>query len=107
VFTRIAIIVLAAFAVHAEPPSGYKLVWSDEFDGSALDTNKWFHRTGARLLSFQKPENVSVADGLLRLALKKEDAGNLHYTAGGVISKQEFTYVVLDDEIQHAANAGD
>lgn len=23
------------------PPAGYQLVWSDEFDGTSLDTNKW------------------------------------------------------------------
>ena len=33
---------------------GYRLVWSDEFDGAALDMQKWRYRTGARLLSFQK-----------------------------------------------------
>ena len=105
-FIRIALIVLAACAVQAEPPAGYKLVWSDEFDGSALDTNKWFYRTGERLLSYQKPENVSVMDGLLRLALKKEDAGKLHYTAGGVISKQEFTYGYFEARFRCPKQAG-
>ena len=77
-----------------EPPPlpGYKLVWWDDFDGNALDQKKWCYRTGGRLLSFQKPENVRVADGLLHLDLKKEAAGGKAYTAGGVISRQRFQY---------------
>ncbi len=105
-FTRVLLIVLAAFTARAEPPTGYQLVWSDEFDGSALDTNKWFYRTGGRLLSFQKPENVSVTNGLLRLALKKEDAGGLHYTAGGVISKREFLYGYFEARFRCPKPAG-
>ncbi len=72
--------------------AGYSLVWHDEFDASAVNTNEWYFRTGERLLSLQKPENVSVADGMMHLALKKEAAGKLHYTAGGLISKRTFKY---------------
>jgi beta-glucanase (GH16 family) len=101
----VALFPLFAFAGPVDPATGdakplvsdgnvegYKLVFSDEFHGQSLDKEKWQYRTGARLLSFQKPENVAVADGLLRLALKKEDAGGLHYTAGGVISRRQFQY---------------
>src|SRR5215469_15327122 len=28
----------------AAPPPGYYLVWSDEFNGSSLDTTKWGYR---------------------------------------------------------------
>lgn len=80
-------------AEPAQPPlPSYRLVWSDEFDGGMLDTNKWHYRTGKRVLSFQQPENVSVTNGLLRLALKKEIAGGAQYTAGGVISREQFKY---------------
>ena len=82
----------ASFAQPTEPPAGYQLVWLDDFTGSALDTNKWHYRTGERILSQQKPENVSVTNGLLRLTLKKEAAGKLHYTSGGVISRETFRY---------------
>lgn len=103
IFLFVAVFVCTA---HAEPPAGYKLVWSDEFDGSALDTNKWFYRTGTRLLSFQKPENVSVSNGWLRLELKKEDGGGAHYTAGGVISKQEFVYGYFEARFRCPKQAG-
>ena len=32
----------ACVCVRAEAPVGYKLVWSDDFNGTALDTNLWF-----------------------------------------------------------------
>jgi hypothetical protein len=74
------------------PVTGYKLVWSDEFNGTALDTDKWNYRTDTRFWSLQRPENVRVADGALHLDLKKETFGTTSYTGGGAISKALFRY---------------
>jgi beta-glucanase (GH16 family) len=74
------------------PPSGYQLVFEDEFNGDKLDTNRWNYRTGSRLLSTQNPENVSVGDGTLKIALRKESAAGKDYTGGGVISRNTFIY---------------
>lgn len=76
----------------AEAVAGYTLTWQDEFEGDALNKAEWNLRTGERFASMNKAQNVSVADGLLRIALKKEKAGKLDYTSGGVISKREFRY---------------
>jgi beta-glucanase (GH16 family) len=70
----------------------YKLKFSDDFDGDALNTDTWVYRTDSKALSTQLPANVSVSGGFLHLALKKEDANKKHYTGGGIISKKEFTY---------------
>lgn len=35
-----------SISVSASPPPGYYLVWSDEFNGASLDTNKWALRLG-------------------------------------------------------------
>jgi len=78
----LAVVLAGTTVLPAAPPPGYTRVFSDEFNGTALDTNVWFHRTGARLLSFQKPENVTVTNGLLRLALKKEAAGERRRAVG-------------------------
>ena len=32
--------------IKSSPPSGYNLYWSDEFDGSSLDTSKWVYNIG-------------------------------------------------------------
>jgi beta-glucanase (GH16 family) len=72
--------------------SGYSLAWSDEFDGSMLDTSAWDYRTDSKANSVQKKENVSVGNGFLHLAVKHEKAGTLDFTGAGVISKRTFTY---------------
>ena len=84
--------VLVAQPADPSPPAGYTLRWSDEFDSGALDESKWRYRTGPRHWSVNLPENISVRDGKLRIALKKELSGELEYTAGGVISKKAFRY---------------
>ena len=79
---RAAILAFAACcAAWAAPPepSRWRLVFSDEFEGAALDTAKWNYRTGPRMWSEQRPENVSVSGGMLRIALKREKAGQLDY----------------------------
>lgn len=89
---------LSTIPVHggsATPPipvKGYRLVWSDEFDGTHLDMAKWDYRTDSKMWSTQKLENVSVSDGLLRIGLRKEEANGMHYTGGGVISRKSFRY---------------
>lgn len=101
-----AVIFAASGCVYSEPPAGYQLVWSDEFNGTTLDLNKWHYRTGEKLESAQKPENVSVSDGLLRIALKKEKSGKAHYTAGGVISRQSFKYGYYEARFRCPKGAG-
>jgi beta-glucanase (GH16 family) len=96
----------ACVCVRAEAPVGYKLVWSDDFNGTTLDTNLWYYRTGERLLSYQKPGNVSIANGLLRIALKKENVGKCQYTAGGVISRQTFKYGYYEARFRCPKTAG-
>ena len=74
------------------PVSGYVLAWSDEFNANAVDTNKWTFRTGARLWSYQQPQNNAVSNGLYNILLKKETVGTSSYTAGGIISAKLFHY---------------
>lgn len=71
---------------------GYQLAWSDEFNGTAVDTSKWDYRTDTRYWSKQLAANVSESSGILNLNLKKETIGTTNYTAGGVISKKLFRY---------------
>ena len=71
---------------------GYKLAFSDEFNGTQLDQDKWQYRVDSKGLSTQLPANVTVSNGSLHIAVKKESAGGKPYTAGGIISKAEFTH---------------
>ncbi len=73
-------------------PTGYELVFSDEFNGDVLDTQKWTYRLDSKALSTQQAENISVRNGNLEIALRKESARGKDYTAGGVISRETFAY---------------
>jgi beta-glucanase (GH16 family) len=73
------------------PPSGYNLVFSDEFE-STLDLTKWDFRLNDKGDSAQEAANVEVSDGNLLVHAKKQQVGNCHYTGGGVISKKLFVY---------------
>lgn len=61
------------FSSKVERPDGtYEFVWSDEFDGDALDMSKWELTTSIGAESSFKlsrdPKAMTVADGLLKLS---------------------------------------
>ena len=60
---------------------GFKLVWSDEFEGTALDMSKWNFRTnfwGKRANWFAAPEDgaVTVKDGCAHLRIVQRPDGS-------------------------------
>jgi beta-glucanase (GH16 family) len=73
---------LASLAAAA-PPTGYKLVWADEFDGASLDTNKWDHwLPGKRRDALDVTNAIAVSNGCLTITTYTE--GGKHYT--GMVS---------------------
>jgi beta-glucanase (GH16 family) len=103
--TLVVCALFTCVSLPAAPPEGYRLAWSDEFNGSGLDTAKWHYRTDSKLWSTQLPADLSIAGGNLVLTLKKEDAGGMHYTGGGIISKRTFQYGYY--ECRFRIDAGD
>lgn len=90
--SKIHIPVQLANEITPLPPRGYELVFADEFNGHEVDTEKWNFRLVDKMLSAQQRENASVKDGNLEIALRKESVAGKNYTAGGIISKQNFVY---------------
>lgn len=53
---------------------GYEVFWQDDFNGTALDPQKWEVRgIGPRALGFVSPEAVAVEDGYLKLSALCKD----------------------------------
>ncbi len=86
------------------------LVWSDEFDGNALDTTKWYHQTfgpnGGQWFNGEvqhytnSPTNSFVSNGNLHIVAKKEtvtqNGVTLDYTSARLNQKYAFTYGRVD-----------
>jgi beta-glucanase (GH16 family) len=92
--TSVALLALVVRPLPAAPPSpDYELLFADEFDGDALDTAVWTCRTGPRMDGLNRPENVSVSGGALRIAVRIDTIkGKPTPTGGGVISRAPFGY---------------
>jgi beta-glucanase (GH16 family) len=82
-----------------------KLVWADEFDGTALNSDFWSFETGNGTngwgnneLQFYRTQNTSIQDGHLVITAKKEPFGGKEYTSSRIItkSKKEFRYGRVD-----------
>jgi beta-glucanase (GH16 family) len=78
------------------------LRWSDEFNGTALDTNYWVYQIGdgcpnlcgwgnGELQSYQKSA-VVVEGGLLKVKAKKETIGTSTYSSGRIRSINKFDF---------------
>lgn len=109
-FSAIALVrVLHAYPLFYSTHGQWTLVWDDDFNGSALDQAKWaaMWKTTNPLNELQAHiyENVTVKNGCLIIASKKEDwtgPDNInpkqtvtkHYTSGEVVTweKAVWTY---------------
>jgi beta-glucanase (GH16 family) len=82
--------------------SSFTLTWSDEFDGTTVNSDNWSFETGAsgwgnnELQNYTDGDNVEVKDGKLIITAKKVNENKVagSYTSTRMISmdKQEFTY---------------
>ena len=93
----------------------YKLVWSDEFNGSSIDESNWTIQTGGGGWGNQeaqhytaRPENLRVEDGCLVIEGRKESYGGNEYTSARIMSKgkKEFCYGKLEARINLPAGKG-
>lgn len=86
---------------------GMNLVWSDEFDGSALNTSDWNYETGNGAGGWGNNElqyytnttkNVFVSNGNLIIEARKEGMGGFDYTSARITTqnKKSFTFGRVD-----------
>jgi beta-glucanase (GH16 family) len=81
----LALLAFGTFSAYA----GWKLVWSDEFNGDAIDTNHWkfetgnHHGWGNHELEYYtgSSENAYVSNGLLHIVARRQSTNGFHYTS--------------------------
>jgi len=80
------------------PDSSWSLVWSDEFDGSELDPDRWSIQVGDGCdqgicgwgnneLQWYQADNIQVAGGFLTITARAESAGGRGYTSARIRTK--------------------
>lgn len=80
-----AISLAAADEAKAAPPTGYSLVWQDEFNGTSLNEQEWNYRQN----QFSDENNVSVSGGSIHMNMTRSDTG---FRGAGVTTKRTFGY---------------
>ncbi len=95
--------------------SGYSVAWADEFNGTALNSANWTCETGAggwgnaELQYYTaRSQNVSVADGSLKITAIKESYSGASWTSARLKTqgKKEFTYGKIQGRIKLPKGTG-
>ena len=86
-------------SIYAGVPGGYRLVWSDEFNGNSIDSSKWGFDLGGggwgnNELQYytNRWDNAYVSNGLLHIRAKREYYGGREYTSARILSKGKFDF---------------
>ncbi|MEO8711424.1 MAG: glycoside hydrolase family 16 protein [Parafilimonas sp.] len=93
--------------------NGYKLVWSDEFNGNTVNTANWNFEKGAsgwgnHEQEYYQAANATVVNGNLIITGKKEDVQQSHYTSSRMTTKgkHEFLYGKIEARIKIPVGQG-
>lgn len=87
--------------VKAAATTSSTLVWSDEFNGSSVDTSKWSYETGTGSWGWgnneqqyytNRTDNAYVSGGALHIRAKRESYGGMNYTSARLITNGKFTF---------------
>ena len=93
----------------------YQLVWSDEFDGSALNTDVWNIEVNGngggnqeKQYYTDRPENLRDEEGNLVIEARKEEYDNRKYTSARINSrnKKYFKYGKIEARIRFPKGGG-
>jgi beta-glucanase (GH16 family) len=97
-------------------PSGYKLTFSDEFDGASLDTGKWntlapwgvqFYSDSHQQQAFI-PQGVSLKNGLATFTAQRSqgNTGGQPYSSGSLTTNGTFTHGYFEARVRVPAGKG-
>ncbi len=92
-------------------------VWSDEFNGTSLNTSNWTYETGTGSSGWGnneleyytgRPENVQVTGGNLVITARKESYGGMNYTSARIKTQglKSFTYGKIEARIKLPSGQG-
>lgn len=116
VVSIMSLIALVATMVYFQPAqdaqaAAYSLVWSDEFDGTSLNTSNWTYEIGTGSSGWgnneleyytNRPENISVSNGELRITARRENYNGSSYTSARIKTQglRSFKYGRIEARIK-------
>lgn len=93
----------------------YKLVWSDEFDGTTLNTDNWTpiingngNGNNEKQYYTDRPENLRVEGGMLIIEARKERHEWAEYTSARIVTKDkaDFCYGKMEARLSLPVGGG-
>lgn len=91
----------------------WQLVWSDEFNGSSVNTSNWTFETGAggwgnNEQQYYRSQNATVSNGNLVITARRESFGGANYTSARLKTqgKRSFTYGRMEARIRMPLGQG-
>jgi beta-glucanase (GH16 family) len=98
VMKKILVPIVLLFLVTYLKSQEMKLVWSDEFDGTKVNTEKWNFETGNGVKGWgnhekqyytNRPENVHIENGILKITAVKDSFEGFQYTSTRMHTKNK------------------
>jgi glycerophosphoryl diester phosphodiesterase len=94
--------------------NGMKLIWSDEFNTNGVpDSTKWGYDIGGHgwgnnesQYYTDRPENVNISNGILKIIVKKESYMGSNYTSARILTKNKFSFKYGKVEIRAKQPSG-
>lgn len=102
--TLFLLLLLPLFACQPDTEDNWQLIWSDEFDGPAINEENWSFELGDGCpnlcgwgnneLQYYTRDNTGIVDGKLVITAKKDSIGGKKYSSSRLVTreKQEFQY---------------
>ncbi len=108
---------LPSMSVPSEAATNWTLVWSDEFNGSSLNTSNWTAEIGTgsggwgnNELQYytSRSQNLSVSGGNLVITAQRESYGGMNYTSARIKTQglKSFTYGRIEARIKLPSGQG-
>jgi hypothetical protein len=96
IFLSLASLFLSS-SVFGKPPTNYKLIWADEFNGNSVDESEWRYRLDKKASSICSQDDVSITNGCMRI---NHDTRGTKFGGGGLITKRTFKSGYFETNVQ-------
>jgi beta-glucanase (GH16 family) len=99
-FVLVISVIISIKTINAKAATNWSLVWSDEFNGSILNTSNWTAEIGTGNSGWgnnelqyytNRSENLSVSNGNLVITAQKEAYGGKNYTSARIKTQDHYS----------------